>query len=49
MSRDRKNLLTALAAAAAVALLFGGGILRQADRWTQDLLFQRPGRSLRRW
>ena len=43
MSRDRKNLLTALAAAAAVALLFGGGILRQADRWTQDLLFQRPG------
>ena len=45
MSRNKKNLLTALIAAAAVTLLFAGGVLRQADRLVQDLLFQRPEAS----
>ena len=43
MKKTRTNFLIALAAAAAVTLLFGSGILGMADRWAQDLLFQRPG------
>ena len=47
MSRDRKNLLTALAAAAAVALLFGGGIavILEAGRLGSVILFL-PGKIL---
>jgi len=43
---ERKNLhvlLYSLAAALLVTLITGAGILRRVDKWTQDLLFQRPG------
>ena len=43
MNTTRKNLLIALCGALAVCLLAGTGLLRRADKWVQDALFQRPG------
>ncbi len=38
-----KNLLIALCAAVVLCLTAGTGLLRRADKWAQDALFQRPG------
>ena len=43
MKKTRQNLLIALAAALAVTLIIGAGILRRVDKWAQDRLFQQPG------
>ena len=40
MKTARKNLLIALAAALAVTLIAGAGVLRRLDKWVQDRLFQ---------
>ena len=39
----RKNLMIALCAALAVVLIAATGVLRRADKWVQDALYQRPG------
>ena len=38
-----KSYLYPIAAALAVTVLVGLGILKRMDRWAQDWLFQRPG------
>lgn len=43
MKKTRQNLLIALAAALAVTLIIGTGVLRRVDKWAQDRLFQQPG------
>ncbi len=43
MKQWKKNLLLALLAAAVITLCAGARLFRRADKWTQDLLFQRPG------
>ncbi len=39
----RKNLLIALCSAIVICLVCGTGLLRRADKWVQDALFQHPG------
>ena len=39
----RKDLLIALCAALVIVLIAWTGVLRRADKWVQDALYQRPG------